>query len=270
MLRFKLHCTFPALRAAQQRTRNGGAAERAGEKLLGLRPHVSDPRLRGRCSQAGAPTAAVSDFAAAAMAKSAKLQAVSAFDVTGEHVPLLSSASTAVLSDPSVDYQLQDTSTRRWYYNMLTHRHSSPAAHFLAIFTFVLVCITIAFYVVRSLPQYWHTSPGWLWLPEYACFGLLLVFQCARLALARDRVACLTDVHTVLTIIALVPFALDVVFTHTLNGQALHLLAFIRFVEVFRVLLVRTILPKRHTASMCAFCVSICMHIGSAADSLFV
>lgn len=196
-------------------------------------------RGRVRSRQVSATTAAASDLAAAAMAKSAKLQAVSAFDVTGEHVPLLSSASTAVLSDPSVDYHLDDTSTRRWYYNMLTHRHSSPAAHILAVFTFVLVCITIAFYVVRSLPQYWHTSPDWLWLPEYACFGTLFIFQCARLSLARERLACLTDLHTVLTIVALVPFALDVVFTHTLYGQALHLLAFIRFVEVFRVLLVR-------------------------------
>ena len=171
------------------------------------------------------------------MAKSAKLQAASSssYDV-GENIPLLGPLSP--LSSALSSNAIQDGTFRVYLYNVMTHRHSSHAARLYSFVTFSLVIVSVAFYVVRSLPQYWPDPPLWLWLPESICFALLFIFQVIRFSVSRRHCETLRDPHTTLTLLAIVPFVLDLILSRALHGEAHHVLSFVRFLEVFRVLMV--------------------------------
>lgn len=176
------------------------------------------------------------------MAKAAKLGAATA--AADMDIDLYSSEELPLLETP-LSVQEEDRRQapfRTHIHRTLTDRRSSRVARGISVFTFVLVCITVAFYVVRSMPLYWPIPPTWMWVPEFVSFSILLFIQVVRVASSPHPLATLTGRHVILTVIAIVPFVADLaIAVHHQGYEIRHFEVAVRFLEVFRVLMVRHI-----------------------------
>jgi len=132
-------------------------------------------------------------------------------------------------------------STRRWFWLLLEEPSSSTSAQVLSLVIIGIILVSIAGFILETVPTYYLASPGAWALLEVVCTSIFTLEYLARLAVCEEgsvsQLRFVIEPKNVFDLVAVVPFYIELVLRSTgaQDTPVLRIFRLVRLVRVFRI-----------------------------------
>lgn len=132
-------------------------------------------------------------------------------------------------------------STRRWVWLLLEEPSSSQGAQALSLFIIGFIVMSIAGFILETVPEFYRASPGAWGTLEVACTGIFTLEYFARLAVCEEagqsHLRFVISPMNVFDLTSVVPFYVELVLASMGAGEtpALRVFRLVRLVRVIRI-----------------------------------
>jgi len=129
---------------------------------------------------------------------------------------------------------LPERAIQRDVWLLFEHPESSCVARCLAIFSVVVIVISVIIFCLETVPEF-RTSSDYFFIIESICIGWFAVEWLVRLVACPKKLAFFTDIMNVVDIVAILPYFITLIKEDDSESMSLAVLRVLRLVKVFRI-----------------------------------